>query len=229
MIAAIVLLLIEVTFFNGGIVFSMFLFGTCVYFGRKKMTRTLWKILFWFGCVGLFFTVVTMMTFKFMLLAIILYFIVQYVQSKQHPLKVLPIIEETSLVQGTVINKHPLFKQVLFGRQQTPDHVYEWNDVNIQTGVGDTTIDLSNTVLPKGESVISIRNFVGNLKILVPYEMELSVRHAVLYGSSTILEHQEVKTLNQILYYQTLEYGGAEQKVKIITSMLVGDLEVVRV
>ncbi len=163
---------------------------------------------------------------------IISYFIIQYFQSKKQPVQVKPTIEEPSRSaekQGTIIKKHPIFQNVLFGRQQTPDHVYEWNDVNIQTGVGDTTIDLSNTVLPKGESVISIRNFVGNLQILVPYEMEVSVRHAVLYGSTTILEYHETKGLNQSLFYQTADYGDAKQKVKIITSMLVGDLEVKRI
>ncbi|MDQ7862937.1 LiaF-related protein [Peribacillus frigoritolerans] len=37
----------------------------------------------------------------------------------------------------------------MFGHQQTTEHVYEWNSVNVQGGVGDTVIDLSKTILPK--------------------------------------------------------------------------------
>ena len=31
-----------------------------------------------------------------------------------------------------------------------PMHAYEWNDINIQNGIGNTVIDLSQTILPKG-------------------------------------------------------------------------------
>ncbi|MFD1739847.1 cell wall-active antibiotics response protein LiaF [Bacillus salitolerans] len=228
---AIGLLLIEVTFFNGGVMFSGFLSGLCIYYGRKKLPSTFGKILFWFGLISLFITIVTMMTFKFLLLAIIIYFVIQYLQSKQKPVKLIPIIEEANptITGEPIIKRNPIFDNILFGQKQTPEHVYEWNDVNIHTGVGDTTIDLSNTVLPKGESVISIRNFIGNVRILVPYEMEVSVRHAVLTGSTTIFDHYEDRVFNQSLHYQTENYLEAEQKIKIITSMLIGDIEVKRV
>lgn len=95
-------------------------------------------------------------------------------------------------------------------------------------GIGDTVIDLGNTVLPKGESVIVIRSFIGNVKILVPYEMEVSVSHSVLAGTGKIFEHHEPKMMNQTVSFQSEGYDQAQQKVKIITSMIVGDLEVKR-
>ncbi len=52
-----------------------------------------------------------------------------------------------------------LFKNKLFGHQQTTEHVYEWNSVNVQGGVGDTVIDLSKTILPKGDAVISDQEY----------------------------------------------------------------------
>jgi lia operon protein LiaF len=230
-IAAIVLLLIEITFFNSGVIFSGLLSGICIYFGRRKLPSTLGKILFWFGLVILFITTMTMITVKFLLIAILLFFIVQYLKSKQDPVKIRPTFEEHISVVNDMpeVNKQPLFQNILFGKQQTPDHVYEWNDVNIQTGVGDTVIDLSNTVLPKGVSIISIRNFIGNITVLVPYEMEVSVNHSVLYGSTTIFEYENMKEINQSLAYFTPQYNGAEQKIKIVTSLLIGDLEVKRV
>ena len=82
-------------------------------------------------------------------------------------------------------------KIVSLDGQKTPDHVYEWNDVNIQGGMGDTVIDLSYTVLPKGETVIFIRNIFGKVKILIPYDVEVSVNHSVLYGSAKILDFYE--------------------------------------
>ena len=63
-----------------------------------------------------------------------------------------PIIKEPVDLEKrseTVVKEQPLFQNRLFGQQKTPDHVYEWNDVNIQVGIGDTVIDLSYTVSAK--------------------------------------------------------------------------------
>lgn len=52
----IILLIIEVTFFNGGVLFSFVISFGCIYIGRKKLPRTFGKILFWFGWISLAFT-----------------------------------------------------------------------------------------------------------------------------------------------------------------------------
>ena len=228
----IAVLFIEVTFFNSGVIFSGFLSGVCIYIGRKKFKGIFGKILFWFGCISLFFTIASMMTVKFLLAGVVLYFVLHYFQSKNKPHQVIPVIEEptpTEMNEEPIRKNKSLFENVFIGRQKTPEHVYEWNDVFIQTGVGDTTIDLSNTVLPKGESFISVRNFIGNVQILVPYEMEVSIHHSVITGSTSIFQHQESRVFNQVLSYQTEQYGDAGQKIKIITSFVIGDLEVKRV
>ena len=61
------------------------------------------------------------------------------------------------------MKEQPLFQNRHFGQQKTPDHDYEWNDMNIQVGIGDAVIDLSYTVLPKDETVIFIRNVMGKV------------------------------------------------------------------
>ncbi len=227
-----IVLFIEVTFFNSGVIFSGFVSGVLIYLGRKKFKGTFGKLVFWIGCISLFFTIANMMTVKFVLIGIILYFVLQYFQSRKNPTVIKPEIEESTtelVTEEPIIKTKSLFDNVFIGRQKTSDHVYEWNDINIQTGIGDTTIDLSNTVLPKGESIISIRNFVGNVEILIPYEMEASVYHSVITGSTTIFQHEERRVFNQVLSYQTEDYKGSEQKIKIVTSFLIGNLEVKRV
>ncbi|NLM38398.1 MAG: cell wall-active antibiotics response protein, partial [Firmicutes bacterium] len=110
--------------------------------------------------------------------------------------------------------------------QKTPNDVYEWNDINIQRGIGDTTIDLSYTVLPQGETVIFIRGFIGNLQVLIPYDVEVEISHSAVIGRSKIFHIEEDKLWNQSVHYQTEEYDQAAQKVKIFTSVILGDLEV---
>lgn len=226
----ILLLLVEITFFNQGLIFSLFVSGAMIYIGRKLYRRTTGKIIFWIGVFSLVSSVIGMMTFRLFLLAILIYFIIQFAQSKKKPEVIRPTFEEPTTISSetTIIEESSLFKNGIFGHQSTPQHVYEWDDVNIMTGVGDTVIDLSYTVLPKGETVIFIRNIVGNIKIFIPYDTEVSLRHSALAGSAEVLEYQKSRSFNQMLAVKTPGYDQAEQKVKILTSMMVGDIEVRR-
>lgn len=230
-ITGLILLLLEVSFFNEGLIFSLLASGAMIYFGRSLMPKKKGKVLFW---VGLFFflsSVFSMMTFRFFLLAVLIYLAYQYAQSKKKPEMITPVLQEPEKEVRTemLVEKPSLFKNRLFGNQETPSHVYEWNDINILTGIGDTVIDLSLTVLPKGETVIFIRNIIGNVKVFVPYDVDLTLRHSAVVGSAEVFEHEEGRVLNQSLFVQTPGYDDAEQKIKIFTSMMVGNIEVKRI
>jgi lia operon protein LiaF len=226
-----VILLLEVTFFNQGLIFSLFVSILMVYLGRKSMPKKMGKLLFWGGIFFFIVSIFQMLTFRFLVLAIFIYFVIQFAQSKRVPTIVSPVVSESTSEKPKeqVIQRKPLFRNILFGQQRTPDHVYEWKDVNIQSGVGDTIIDLSYTVLPKGETVIYIRNFIGNIQIFVPYDYEVSVQHSVLLGTTTVFDFHEAKMLNQVFHLQTPDYENSNQKVKIITSVVLGDIEVKRI
>ncbi|MED2972298.1 cell wall-active antibiotics response protein LiaF [Fictibacillus sp. B-59209] len=230
LLIGVLLLILELSFRGGELIFIFALMAGCIYIGRKKMPRTIGKVLYWGGWFGLIITLLNMMAFKFVMIAVLVYLVIQFYQSKKKPSVIEPVIqnEEDSRLSESLFTKQPLFKNILYGRQQTPDHVYEWSDINIQCGIGDSVIDLSNTVLPDGESVIAIRNLAGNIKILVPYEAAVSVHHSVLAGSTTIFQLHESKIFNQLFHFQTENYQEAQQRIKIVTSMVVGDLEVKR-
>lgn len=230
-IIGVIILLLEILFFNRGLIFSLFISSGMIYIGRRWKRKKRGKLLFYAGLIFLAISLLNMLTFKFFIVAIILHFFIQYLNSKKQPKNVSPKIIEPMQTQQqeTIIKTKPLFENIFLGQQKTPSGVYEWNDINIQAGIGDTIIDLSYTMLPKGETVILIRNFVGNIQILIPYEIEVSVQHSCLAGQATVFGSQGEKTFNQVLQYKTSGYDGAEQKVKILTSLIVGNLEVSRI
>lgn len=227
-----ILLVLEVLFFNGGLIFSLLIGAICIYFGRKKLYKSSGKLLFWFGILFIVITILKMFTFKFLLVAILVVILIQVIQSKNKPAYIKPqdVSDGNTFVKSdeTMIRRFPLFKNDLFGHKKTPDHVYEWNDINIQGIYGDTVIDLSNTVLPKGESVILIRNLIGNVTILVPYDIEVCVNHSAIAGSAEVFKHHDSRLFNQTMIYQTPNYEESEQRIKLVTSMLIGNLEVKR-
>jgi lia operon protein LiaF len=230
-ILGIVFLFVEIAFFNSGVVFSLLVPIGMVYIGRKWMPKSSGKWLFWLGIIFLLINIFSMMTLKFFLLAILVHLLIQFGQSKKEPKRIHPDLKEpaVNLQKDTVIKKNPLFSNIFAGQQKTPEQVYEWNDINIQTGIGDTVIDLSYTVLPKGETVIFIRNFIGNVQILVPYDVEVSVSHSAIAGKARIFDYEESKMFNQHLHLQTPGFDQSGQRVKIFTSFAAGDIEVKRV
>ncbi|RDU36806.1 cell wall-active antibiotics response protein [Neobacillus piezotolerans] len=226
-----IILLLEIAFFNSGLVFSIFLSVALIYIGRKKSPSKFGKFLFWIGIAVLIASLMNMITLKLVLIGMLVMVFIQFIQSKKTPKRIAPAIEVPNPEGGPrqMARTKPLFENILFGQQKTPGHVYDWNDINIQAGVGDTTIDLSYTVFPKGETVIFIRNFIGNVQILVPYEMEVSINHSVMAGSTTIFGEEEEKVFNQVYQLKTADYDESIQKVKIFTSLIVGNLEVSRI
>lgn len=230
LLIACVMVLLEATINGEGIVFTILICAGLMYFGRKRMPKRSGKILFWAGVVIAIITILGMYTFKLILVALVVYIIVQFYQSKQNPFVIKPQVnDEVTHSSEDLYKKESLLKNIVFGTQQTPEHVYEWNDINIQCGAGDTIIDLSETLLPSGESVIFIRGLIGNITIFVPYEIEVAVKHSVFAGNTVIFDYQDSKMFNQAVSYRTKDYNESDKKVKIMTSLFAGSLEVKRV
>jgi len=224
-----ILLVIEIAFFHGGFIFSLFFLGLITYFGWKKYHRFWAKIIFWIGAIGLVITILNMMAVRFILVAAIILFLVNYYRLSKNPERITPQFQETNTADSEPLFKmKPLFHWPFFGDQKTTESVYSWQDINIHGGYGNRIIDLSNTVLPN-EAIISIRHFVGNIEIYVPYEVEVSILHNSLMGRAQIFGHQQIKVFNQSFLYQTEQFHQNKPRVRIITSILSGDLEVKRI
>ncbi|MCA1020790.1 cell wall-active antibiotics response protein LiaF [Halobacillus litoralis] len=226
LIIGVILLIIEIVFFNGGLIFSLGFSAVLVYFGWKNYKPVWRKVLFWVGAVSFGLTVLSMIAVRFLVLAILFLAVRHYYKTKQHPEKVQ--VERLDPAWADPPGE-PLFTQKFFGRQTTPPHSYPWQDINVHGGLGDRVIDLSETVLPPDESVISIRHFVGNVTIYVPYEVEVMIHHSAVIGRSTIFQFKKTKMLNQMTFYQTPDYQKNKPRVKVITSIFSGDLEVKRI
>lgn len=226
------LVLIEILFFSSGMLFSLFLAAVLLYLGRKKFNRFLGKVMFGIGVLTLVLTILSMFTLKLLLIFLIIYWIQHYFKSKNEPNVITPVIEgpvENPKTEVLTFHRQQLLVNKWIGHQQTPQETYAWEDIQLQNGVGDVLIDLSNTVLPVGESVISIRSGIGKVTILIPYELDIGIRHTAIVGSASILNYQSTRLWNESVSFHSEDYFDAPQKVKILTSVWVGDLEVKRV
>lgn len=229
-IIGVILFLLEFVFFSGGLIFSALFAGILIYLGWKNFRQSWGKILFWIGLIIAIFSILNMIAVRFLILVAIVLFIINYVKTR----------EETSTIKPKFLvhdeeNKEflyrisPLFQHRFFGTEETAESAYTWRDINIHGGFGDRVIDLSNTVLLDDTAVISIRHILGNIEIYIPYEVEVSIHHSALYGKAMILGNPTEQMLNQTILYQTEGYNLNKPRVKIITSLISGDIEVKRI
>lgn len=119
-------------------------------------------------------------------------------------------------------------KRDFIGHQKIGSHIFEWDDINFSIFMGDTIIDLGNTFLPKTESYIVIRKGFGKTRILVPQGIGVMVEHSALKGN-VLFEGQGYALLNESVKLYSRNFDKDNRKLKIITSSLVGDIEVITV
>lgn len=226
-----ILLVFEIVFFHGGALISALISGFFVYFSWKRLHSLGWKIVFAIAAISFVLNVFNLLAVRFLIVVVIAIIILNFIKSTKEPSKEKPelpnkssLTEEESLVQ---VDR--LFDERFFDDFRTEETAYQWKDVNMHGIYGDRVIDLSNTVLPYDTAVISIRHLAGNIEIYVPYEVEVSIHHSSIFGRASIFGVYHGRLMNKSLHYETKNYNTAHQRVKIVTSLFSGDIEVKRV
>lgn len=109
---------------------------------------------------------------------------------------------------------------------ETEDDIYSWEDVNFTKLIGNTVFDLGNTILPKDSNVMLIRKGIGKTKILVPEGVAISLNISMLIGNVRV-GGEEVELKNETFHWETKNYHENMRKVKLISNVLIGEVEVI--
>lgn len=232
LIIGVILFIVEIAFFHGGVLWAAAFFGFLLYIGRKKYTHLWGKVFFWVGLIGLIISILNMIAVRFLIIVFIVLVLIDYARSRKVAEKIEPTLylnPASTPNEEPLVKTSPLFKQFFYGNEQTKSSAYEWHDINIHGGIGNKVIDLNNTVLPNETAVISIRHLAGNITIYIPYEVEFMIHHSAVFGRAYILNEHHHHLMNQILSYETENYQNTIPRVKIITSIFSGNVEVKRI
>jgi lia operon protein LiaF len=111
-VIGVVVLLLEILFFNSGLIFSLLFSGGLIYLSRRKAGKKSGKVFFLAGIIILLISVFSMMTFKFLFL--LFFTIIQYSNSKKNPNKITLDIKESEQAgqEETLIKTKPLFENI---------------------------------------------------------------------------------------------------------------------
>lgn len=119
-----------------------------------------------------------------------------------------------------------IYRNKWFGDDFVGNEVFEWQDKNYQKIMGDTFFDLGNTILPKRENILLIRKGFGDTKILIPRDIAVSVDVSVALGK-VIIDEEEFNLKNETIKWRSQNYDTAIRKIKIVSSTIIGEIEVV--
>lgn len=222
-IIGLVLFVIDFIFLEPGSLFLLALAGAGLFIGWRSFQTSTGKIIFWSGVFFLFITVLNTFAVRFFIVSLAIYYGWKwYQQNKQKDNTYIPssIDPIDSFSEETKTEQNHWFGRVEFGEEP-----YTWEDLNIQSVVGELVIDLNNTMLPSEDAVIVCRHLVGTIRIIVPYDIDVKIDHSMLYGDVQIFEKIEKSVFNRRFQYET---NDSPLQVKIYSQMLAGKLEVVR-
>lgn len=109
---------------------------------------------------------------------------------------------------------------------KSEDSIYSWEDINFTKLVGNTIFDLGNTILPKEQNIILIRQGIGNVKVLVPEGVAVSLDVSMLFGK-VFINQDEIALSNETLKWYSNNYHTNNRKIKIVSNVLLGEVEVI--
>ncbi|MEZ7172659.1 cell wall-active antibiotics response protein LiaF [Sporosarcina sp. OR05] len=219
-IAFLLLIFVESAFLSNGNIIFLLLGAGFTYFGFKKRTK-------WMTFVGFFFIVMALLTLwslRMLLLALFVYIL-------YHLWKGVPAEEIMRPVKSVPqATPNGIWKNKWFSVQSSPFSSYEWEDIQIQGFFGDIHVDVTDTVLPKGTSFISVRQGFGRIKIDVPYEIPVRIHYTTLFGEARILDISPKRMINETLYTKDGYEGVTGERAELIISLAtwMGDIEVTR-
>lgn len=119
-----------------------------------------------------------------------------------------------------------LYRNKWFGDDFVGKDVFEWEDKNFQKIMGDTFFDLGNTILPKKENILLIRKGFGDTKILIPKDVAISLDVSIGLGK-LVIDEEIFDLKNETIKWRSDNYPSALRKIRIVSSTLLGEVEVV--
>ena len=208
-----------VIFHNGNIVFVLLGAGL-LYYGSRKRSKWMFLLGFFFIAMALF----TLWSLRLAIFASIIYILVRLWKGVPSEEIMRPLMEFQKETPNAI------WKNKLFSVQSSPFSSYEWEDIHIQGLFGDLHIDVTDTVLPKGTSLISVRQGIGKIKIDLPYEIPVRIHYTTLFGDARLFGTHRKRLINESLHmkdsYEGVQKDGAE--LIITLSTWAGDVEVIR-
>ncbi|MGP0586522.1 cell wall-active antibiotics response protein LiaF [Paenibacillus timonensis] len=122
--------------------------------------------------------------------------------------------------QGNYVQKQNITSSIRWDRDP-----WSLRNTSMWHVLGELDIDLSLAMVEGGHNVLMFQGIVGDVDLVIPEDYGVEIEAFVLFGQIDFSQDKETGMLNR-LYWKSPNYELRDQKVKIIISYLVGDVDI---
>lgn len=122
--------------------------------------------------------------------------------------------------QGNYVQKQNITSSIRWDRDP-----WSLRNTSMWHVLGELDIDLSLAMVEGGHNVLMFQGIVGDVDLVIPEDYGVEIEAFVLFGQIDFSQDKETGMLNR-LYWKSPNYEFRDQKVKIIISYLVGDVDI---
>lgn len=98
-------------------------------------------------------------------------------------------------------------------------------NMSLWSVIGEINMDMSLALMEKEETILILQGIIGDIDIIVPEDLGVSVSASVLFGQVDVGNEKEAGVMNKIVW-QSPNYDSSENKVKLILSYIIGDIDI---
>ena len=115
----------------------------------------------------------------------------------------------------------------MFGDVKLRFESQDFNGGSISIMIGEMALDLSQSNIKAGEKILRLSGVIGEISVLLPKTLKVSVKANVTIGDIKILDTTDDGFfINRT--YQSEGYETAKKKLNISISQVIGDIEIMR-
>ena len=211
-LSLLIVLFVELSFFQNGSTILLVLACVLLYLGIKKSNRPN----IWGGIVCLFLACITLVTVRIFILFCLIYALYRFAYRQEETLDT-----AKSDLRGVVYTN----RRIADFNNET--ETFKWEDILVERFIGQLVIDTTNTVLPTGKSLITIRQTFGSVRVIVPYEVNVQLHMTTLYGEVSYNNSTPKRLLNETFVMHDVNEALPRTLVIFVSGQLL-DVEVVR-
>lgn len=123
----------------------------------------------------------------------------------------------------------PIRQEAAFSFANKPEGHYVLSDVNEFFLLRDVEMDLSQAIIPEGETFLLLTGVAGDVRILIPAGYDYAIDASMGFGKILIDDSNYSPVFNRRFYTASEGYYQAKRKVRIHIVLMSGTVEVMTV
>jgi lia operon protein LiaF len=116
-------------------------------------------------------------------------------------------------------------KQKILESLKHNQRLWELKSFSVWSLIAEIKLDLSLAVIDEKETTVMLQGIIGDIDIIVPEDIGVSVKSAVIIGENHAGPETEEGIVNKIMW-QSANFADSEYRVNFVISYIVGNVDI---